>query len=550
MLVQQGMKKFQNLKLKIFLPLLVILLVVFLTSSLVIIDRESKAAKESLIDTATSFSSLSTSSVIENFEFYNESGFYKFTEVIDNVMKLNDNLITIQIVNVNGKILFDSVEVQTGKYDERTNGERFLENATLMQQAGGSVYSLFLNEQTRRVDILQPFFEDWGRHDYSVRYIFSLASLDTMTNEMIVTISLYSGIFIIVCFLLIFFLFNYFISSPIGELTKGVRRMGKGTLGYEVTIKSKDEIGELATAFNTMSNDLKISRDHLEEYSKNLEKLVAERTKELEEKTRRLEQINQDLIIAREELSTLNKNLEGRVQERTREVGKLLKQKDEFINQLGHDLKNPLGPLINLIPLLEEKETDPAKKEMLTVLHRNADYMKNLVVKTLELAVLNSPNTRFSIEVINLFKEVNQIISNKKILFDENNVNISNNIDDSLSIKADRLRLEELLTNIFENSVKYCQEDCRITIDAKLTKDFVTISIVDNGIGMTTDEIGRIFDEFYKADSARHDIQNTGLGMSICKRIVEKHGGNIWVESPGPGKGTAVFFTFPAVFAV
>ncbi|HWR27397.1 MAG TPA: ATP-binding protein [Candidatus Thermoplasmatota archaeon] len=540
------MKKFRSVKLKIFFPLLVILLVVFLTSSLVIIERESKAAKDSLINTATSFSSLSTAAVIENFVFYNESGFYKFTEVIDNVMKLNDNLITIQVVNVNGKILFDSVEIQTGKYDERTNGERFLENATLIQRAGESVYSLFLNEQTRRVDIIQPFFEDWGRHDYSVRYTFSLASLDTMTNDMIVTISLYSGIFIIVSFLLIFFLFNYFISSPIGELTKGVRRMGKGTLGYEVTIKSKDEIGELATAFNTMSTDLKISRDHLEEYSKNLEKLVAERTKELEEKTRRLEQINQDLIVAREELSVLNKNLEGRVQERTGEVEKLLKQKDEFINQLGHDLKNPLGPLINLIPLLEEKEADPAKKEMLTVLHRNADYMKNLVVKTLELAVLNSPNTRFSIEVLNLFKEVNQIISNKKILFDDNNVKILNNIGDSLLIKADRLRLEELLTNIFENSVKYCQEDCRITLDAKLTNDFITISIKDNGIGMNRDEIDRIFDEFYKADSARHDIQNTGLGMSICKRIVEKHGGNIWVESPGPGKGTTVFFTFPA----
>jgi signal transduction histidine kinase len=266
----------------------------------------------------------------------------------------------------------------------------------------------------------------------------------------------------------------------------------------------------------------------------------------LEEKTRRLEQINKDLLIAREELSTLNKNLEGRVQERTREVEKLLKQKDEFINQLGHDLKNPLGPLINLIPLLEEKEADLTKKEMLTVLHRNANYMKNLVVKTLELAVLNSPNTRFSIEILRLYEEVNQIIINKKILFDDHNVKISNNIDSSLSIKADRLRLEELLTNIFENSVKYCQEYCKITINARLTNDFVTISIMDNGIGMSHDEIGRIFDEFYKADSARHDIQNTGLGMSICKRIVEKHGGNIWVESPGPGKGTTVFFTFPA----
>ena len=124
-------------------------------------------------------------------------------------------------------------------------GERFLENATLIQRAGDPVSSLILNEKTRRVDIIQPYFEEWGAHDYSVRYIFSLSSLDSMTQEMIVTISLYSGIFIVISFLLIFFLFNYFISSPIGELTKGVRSMGKGTLGYEVKIKSKDEIGEL-----------------------------------------------------------------------------------------------------------------------------------------------------------------------------------------------------------------------------------------------------------------------------------------------------------------
>jgi signal transduction histidine kinase len=241
----------------------------------------------------------------------------------------------------------------------------------------------------------------------------------------------------------------------------------------------------------------------------------------------------------------LNKNLEKRVQERTKEVEKLLKQKDEFITQLGHDLKNPLGPLINLIPLLEENETDVAKKEMLTVLHRNAYYMKNLVVKTLELAVLNSPNTKFSIEILNLFKEVDQIIQNKKILFEECETTISNNIDRNLSIKADHLRFEELLTNIFENSTKYCQENCRITINAEQANDFVIISIADNGIGMTKEQIERIFDEFYKADYARHDIQSTGLGMSICKRIVEKHGGRIWVESPGPGKGITVFFTVP-----
>lgn len=548
-MVRYGMEKFHSVKLKIFFPLLVILLVVFLTSSLVIIERESKAAKDTIINTASSFSSLSIVYVVSNYNIYYGSGFYTFAEIIDKLMKLNTNLVELQIVDVNGKILFDSTEIVDGKYDENTYGGRVLDNETLKQRVGDPTSSLFLNEKTRRVDIVEPYIEETGRHAYTVRYIFSLSSLDTMTQEMIITTSLYSGIFIIISFLLIFFLFNYFISAPIGELTKGARLMSKGTLGYEVKIKSKDEIGELATAFNTMSADLKVSRDNLEEYSKNLEKLVAVRTKELEEKTKRLQQINQDLTVAREDLSTLNKNLEGRVQERTKEVEKLLKQKDEFINQLGHDLKNPLGPLINLIPLLEETETDAAKKEMLTVLHRNADYMKNLVVKTLELAMLNSPNTRFSIEMLPLFEEVNQIISNKKILFDDSNVKIINNIDRSFSIKADRLRLEELLTNIFENSVKYCQEDCKITIDATQTNDFITISIKDNGIGMTKAEIDSIFDEFYKADSARHDIQNTGLGMSICKRIVEKHGGSIWVESPGPGKGTTVFFTFPVGFS-
>jgi signal transduction histidine kinase len=549
LLAEHVMKRFHSLKLKVILPLLVILLAVFLTSSLLIIDRESKAAKDTIVNTATSFSSLSVGYVIGNYVLYADSGFYRLTEVIDGLMKLNTNLIDLQVVDVNGKILFDSTEIQAGKYDEQTNGERFLENATLMQRAGDPTASLILNETTRRIDIMQPYFEEGGIHEYSVRYIYSLSHLDAMNQGMIVTISLYSGVFIIVSFLLIFFLFNYFVSSPIGELTKGVRTMSKGTLGYKVNVKSKDEIGELATAFNTMSADLKVSRDNLEEYSKNLEKLVAERTKELEEKTSRLEQINQDLTTAREELNVLNKNLEKRVHERTKEVEKLLKQKDEFINQLGHDLKNPLGPLINLLPLLEEQEADPAKKEMLTVLHRNADYMKNLVVKTLELAVLNSPNTRFSMEKMNLFTEVNQIIENKKILFDEKKVNISSTIDHTLAVTADRLRLEELLTNIFENSVKYSKDGCKITIHAEQSNDMVKISIADTGIGMTKEEIDRIFDEFYKADSARHDIQSTGLGMSICKRIVEKHGGSIWVESPGPGKGTTVFFTLPAASA-
>jgi signal transduction histidine kinase len=74
----------------------------------------------------------------------------------------------------------------------------------------------------------------------------------------------------------------------------------------------------------------------------------------------------------------------------------------------------------------------------------------------------------------------------------------------------------------------------------------VKIWITDTGIGMNSEQIQYVFDELYKADPARQDHASTGLGLTICKRIVEKHGGKIWVESPGPGKGTTVFFTLPS----
>ena len=111
MLVRPAMKKFHSVKFKIFFPLLVILLVVFLTSSLVIIDRESKSTKDTLVNNAASFSSLSVAYVMDNYDVYYNSGFYKFTEIIDDLLKLNTDLVKLQIIDVNGKILFDSDEV-------------------------------------------------------------------------------------------------------------------------------------------------------------------------------------------------------------------------------------------------------------------------------------------------------------------------------------------------------------------------------------------------------------------------------------------------------
>ncbi len=249
-----------------------------------------------------------------------------------------------------------------------------------------------------------------------------------------------------------------------------------------------------------------------------------------------------ELKEAKEEIDDLNKNLEKKVDKRTKEVKKLLKQKEDFINQLGHDLKTPLTPITTLLPIIKEKIDNEKLEEMLDVSIKNADYMKNLVIKTLHLASLNSTNTKINYQELNLLDEINKILDKKKYLFESNDINVEYNIDNNLYVDADRLRIEELFDNLISNAVKYLPDKKgKIVIDAEKTDDEITISVKDTGVGMTKEQINHIFDEFYKIDDSRHDLESTGLGLTICKRIVEHHGGKIWAESQGENKGTTFY---------
>jgi len=541
------MKKLFSLKTKIILPVFLILILVFSASSLVIIDREYNSAKNTLINSAESYSSLAATTLMTNYDlYYNQTGFLQYFQIVEDLMKLNKNVVQIQVLNLNGKILFDTTEIEEEtKYDEIAFGERIINDDELIKRSISSTLSTKIFEDEQYMEIVKPYIDEWGWHEYAVRYFFTLSSLEEMKQEMILMTIMSSCILILVSFLLIFFIFNRFITTPVSNLIKGVRLMSEGKLGNIVKVNSKDEVGELASAFNKMTIDLKKSQDSLKEYSENLEKLVTKRTEELEDKTANLEKINKDLIKARKELNVLNKNLEKRIKERTEEVEQLLKQKDEFINQLSHDLKSPLMPLTVLIPILEKKETDENKLEILKVLQRNVQYMRNIAVKTLELAKLNSPKTKFSLEKIDLKEEIKKIIKNKNTLFVDKKLEVKNNITKTLIVNVDKLRLEELISNLLENSVKFSKDNGKITIDAEKETEYAKISIKDTGMGMTKQQIKHAFEEFYKADQSRHDFHSSGLGLTISKKIVEKHNGIIWIESPGPNKGAAVFFTLP-----
>jgi signal transduction histidine kinase len=104
-------------------------------------------------------------------------------------------------------------------------------------------------------------------------------------------------------------------------------------------------------------------------------------------------------------------------------------------------------------------------------------------------------------------------------------------------------QLGTLIDNLLSNAARYARENGTVRIAAASRGGVVVVSVEDDGVGLKPEQCDRIFDEFFKADTARHDLNTQGLGLAICRRIVQNHQGRIWAKSPGIGRGTTVYFS-------
>lgn len=404
-----------------------------------------------------------------------------FSKLNPEILKVSINLPDEEGLKVFVSTDMDSINISSGQYNNFSYENDAVVNIPI--HSGNS----------HTITVIAPINlsgQIYGTYEMLLSMNASYAAFDVRARNLVM-ISVISLFILIFSFL---YLLRKIIVKPVIVFRDAAKIIGEGNLDTKIKIKSQDELGELSNAFNKMTNDLKKSRNKIEEYNKILENL--------------------------------------------------LDRKDEFIGQLGHDLKNPLQPLVGLLPIILEKEKDPKIKEHLNILIHNVEYMRDLIIKTLQLARLRSSDTKFDMENLNLMQEVDNVLTSQKLFLNENNINAKNMIDKNIFVEADKLRAVELFNNLITNAVKYTPEGGgELTIDAKKGKDFVTISIKDTGIGMTEEQLSKVFDEFYKVDASRCEMDSSGLGLSICKRIVEKHGGRIWVESPGKGKGTTFYFT-------
>ncbi|WP_324461164.1 PAS domain-containing sensor histidine kinase [Methanospirillum sp.] len=264
---------------------------------------------------------------------------------------------------------------------------------------------------------------------------------------------------------------------------------------------------------------------------KDVENHLMKYATELEEKTMELDAMRTQLL-------DMNRDLDDRVRKRTVQIEDLLKQKDEFIQIIGHDLKTPLTPLVAILPYIRKRITDPELGELLDNSIEDVSTIRKLVTTILDLAQMNSLYMLSDIQEIYVKEIIDQVINDNAYLIHQKSLHLVNDTPDFCQVFMSPIHFETVLGNLIGNAVKYSFIDGNVTINVVDQEDSVLITIKDEGIGIEPEQIPRVFEDFYRADNSRHERGSHGLGLAITKRVVEMYHGTIAVESGGVGKGS------------
>jgi len=273
--------------------------------------------------------------------------------------------------------------------------------------------------------------------------------------------------------------------------------------------------------------------------------------------------VDQDVLFVRkpfnpDELLSLIKRAYERKQllKKIFDLEQLDKHKDELLSFVSHELKTPIMVITNAVDLILEK-IDSAKTEKdIEKCKQNTKMMLEMIARQLHRIKTNVDNlldyTRIEVgtikivkrkvSVLELFKE---IISESEYLIRQKKLRFSypQNLKD-VEIEIDEEQIKKVLLNLITNAVKFTAEGGKIYVYYKVLKDKIEFGVEDTGIGIEKKDLEKIFEKFYRVDQPEK-IEGLGLGLAICKKIVELHNGKIWAESKGIGKGSKFKFYLP-----
>jgi len=434
-----------------------------------------------------------------------------------------------------------------------------------------------------------------------LRLALPLASLEKAKMSLHAILAISLAVALLISLVLSYLLSNV-ISRSLRSLTKVAEQIGTGESGIRIKIRSRDEVGKLATVMNDMAmrieEELKrigAEKNRLDAILRGMgEGLMVSDTEGaitlvnpafrslfaiqeevegkaliditrhpslheafkavVQTKTEKFEEITLNLNGERTVMTHLVPLMKGEILQGVVAVfhdisvlKRLENIRRDFVANVSHELRTPVTVIRGYAETLLDGaiEKDPANtSRFLEKIQLHAKKLSTLINDLLTLSELETGEMR--LEMIPL--SVDEIVRHVCAFLDEKTsakrISVKQDgIGEAPHVLADRCRLEQILVNLVDNAVKYTPEQGSITISAKESQDVVRISVSDTGIGIPLGELSRIFERFYRVDDARSlEMGGSGLGLSIVKHLVQSHGGAVFVESI-PGKGSTFSFT-------
>jgi two-component system phosphate regulon sensor histidine kinase PhoR len=229
------------------------------------------------------------------------------------------------------------------------------------------------------------------------------------------------------------------------------------------------------------------------------------------------------------------------------EIRRLETIRSDFVANVSHELKTPLTSIKGFVETLLEGALDDKEnnRNFLKIIQSHTARLDNLVDDLLSLSHLESKEIILKKTKFHLRQLTEEVISGFKSQLKNKNIEIKDELSASVSLAADKNRIEQVITNLIDNAIKFNKEKGFIRIYAEEKNGRVKITIEDSGIGIPQKDIPRIFERFYRVDKARsRELGGTGLGLSIVKHIIELHSGSVGVES-NEGFGSRFWFSLP-----
>ena len=310
------------------------------------------------------------------------------------------------------------------------------------------------------------------------------------------------------------------ISQPILDLAKTSQEICEGkNYSVRATKQSNDEIGYLTDRFNEMLTQVQDRDNELQHAYNALEERVQERTQELQYEVNIRRETEIKLIHAKEEAE------------------KSSNAKSEFMSRMSHELRTPMNAILGFGQLLEYDEEEPlteAQRLRLKEILNAGDHLLELINEVLDLSRIESGELSISVESFDTVDIVISVIALVQPLAQERGIKIINQVpaEPPVVVKADQTRIKQVILNLLSNAIKYNRENGTVTIASEILNDGrVRISVTDTGFGIPKDRQEELFEPFNRLDADETNIEGTGIGLTVSKRLLQMIGGSIELES-------------------